>query len=452
MIDLVIKNCRILLPWNANNISIAIDSEKIVGISNDTNAPQSREIIDAKGNFVLPGMIDMHTHFRDPGYTEREDFQCGTMAAAIGGVTTVMDMPNNLPPVSTLSGLRNKQDVIANKAYVDYTLAGAIGQGSFDDAIGLAKAGVVAFKTMMLKQEMKGQSVNSDSDIIRAFSEVAKTGRTCLIHAENENLINEATEELIASGRVDPTVWDESRPIISEIEAISRAITLARETSVHLHICHISSGNAIEIVSRAKHSGQNLTAETCPNYFLLTSDIMKKFGPYAKIQPPIRKSGQNLLWQGINDGTIDVIASDHAPYTSSDKEVGWKNIFKARSGGPGVETTLPLLLNCVNKGQMSLFRLIEVFSANPAKILGIFPQKGSIQVSSDADFVIVNMNQEMTIESKALHSKQKVTLFDGEKVVGTPIMTIVRGKVIMREGQIVTKPGTGKFISGRIDS
>lgn len=433
---------------HTGEVSIAIDSEKIVGIGHDSVMPPSNRTIDAGGNLILPGMIDMHTHFRDPGYTEREDFECGTKAAAAGGVTMVMDMPNNLPPITSVKGFLEKREVVTKKALVDFAFAGGVGDGSFEDVVPLAEAGVVAFKTLMLRQEMKGQSVHSDSEIVAAFLAVVKANKPCLLHAENESLINEATEQLIASGRTEPIVWEESRPVISEIEAVSRSIMLARNTGVHLHICHISAGESMEYVSNGKQRGQKITAETCPNYLLLTADIMKKVGPFAKIQPPIRKSGQDLLWQGVVDGTIDVIASDHAPYTVEEKEVGWTNIFEARSGGPGVETTLPLLLNCVNEGRISLIRLVEVFAMNPAKILGLYPRKGAIAVGSDADLVIVNLDRESKIDAQSLHSKQKISAFDGMKVKGTPIMTIVRGNIVMEEGQIIAKPGTGKFISG----
>ena len=257
----------------------------------------------------------------------------------------VMDMPNNLPPTTSVKGFLEKRDVVAKKALVDFALCGGVGEGSFDEPGPLAEAGVVAFKTLMLRQEMKGQSVHSDSEIVTAFSKVADVNKPCLLHAENENLIIQATENLIASGRTEPIVWEESRPVISEIEAVSRSIMLARNTGVHLHLCHISAGESMEYISNGKQKRQKITSETSPNYLLLTADIMKKVGPFAKIQPPIRKSGQDLLWQGVVDGTIDVIASDHAPYTVEEKEGGWTNIFEARSGGPGVETTLPLLLN-----------------------------------------------------------------------------------------------------------
>jgi dihydroorotase (multifunctional complex type) len=392
-------------------------------------------------------MIDMHTHFRDPGYTEREDFECGTKAAAAGGVTTVMDMPNNLPPTTSVKGFLEKQEVVAKKAHVDFALAGGVGEGSFEEVVPLAEAGVVAFKTLMLRQEMKGQSVHTDSELVTAFSEVAKAMKPCLLHAENENLIIEATAKLIDAGKLEPIMWEESRPVISEIEAVSRSIILARNSDVHLHLCHISSGESMEFISNGKRKDQNITAETSPNYLLLTADIMKEVGPFAKIQPPIRKTGQNLLWQGVLDGTIDVIASDHAPYTVEEKEVGWTNIFEARSGGPGVETTLPLLLNCVNEGRISLTRLVEVFAMNPAKILGLYPRKGAIAVGSDADLVIVDLDGESKIDAQSLHSKQKISPFDGKKVKGKPILTIVRGSIVMEDGEIIGKPGNGKFIS-----
>lgn len=445
-LDLIIENGTITTPLYSVDACIGISGGKVVAIAKRSHMPPSDTTVDAGGNLVLPGMVDMHTHFRDPGYTAREDFEHGTMAAAAGGVTTIMDMPNNLPPITSVENFLHKKQIVEKKAYVDFALCGAVGNGSIQNTVPLAKAGVAAFKTLMIRQEIEGQAVDSDSSLIEVFSEVSKTGKPCLIHAENENLVDAATKALQESQRFDAMSFIESRPAVSEIEAISRAIILARETAVHLHVVHVSSGDAIEYIRNGKKKGQRLTAEVTPHYLLLTADAMKTLGPYAKIQPPLRKTGHEQLWKGLLDGTIDAIASDHAPYTEEEKEKGRDNIFEGRSGMPGVETTLTLMLTCVNKGQITLSRLIEVFSINPSKILGVYPRKGTIQIGSDADLTIVDMHKAGKIEGAKLHSKQKVSMFEGAKTQGAPIVTIVRGNVVMKDGEILGKPGTGQLV------
>ena len=239
---------------------------------------------------------------------------------------------------------------------------------------------------------------------------------------------------------------DSALPTIAEEEATMRTVMLARDTGVHLHICHMTAAGAVNILEWAQKQDQMVTGETSPNYLLLNSDAMKKHGPYAKIDPPLRgPDDQEALWWGLNNGIIDVIASDHAPYPSELKEKGWNNIFDAPSGGVAVEYSLPLMLNAVNQGLTSLNRLVEVFSENPAKICSIFPKKGSLLPGADADFVLVDMNKEYEIKGSELHSKQKKTAFEGWKVKGKPIHTFVRGKAIVENCVPIGKAGYGKY-------
>ena len=443
-LDLVVKRGKIYTTHGFYEGDLSIDGGKIVSLSKGGVLPDADRVIDAKGNLVLPGMIDMHVHFRDPGFPEREDFETGTRAAAAGGVTTVVDMPNTVPSVTSAEALEEKISIAGKKSLVDFALIGGAGELSPETLKAIAAGGVVGFKTFMIARFR--ELAASDGQMLDNFGVIAGTGLPCLIHAENEDIVSRWMEKAKASGRVDPIAHSEFRPPIAEDEATMRTVMIARATDVHLHICHMTTKGASEILGWAKAKGRKVTGETSPNYLLLTADVMNKVGPYAKIDPPLRrKEDQEALWKALNRGVIDVLASDHAPYPKEDKERGWQNIFDAPSGGVGVETSLPLMLDCVDRRLITLDRLVEVFSTNPAKILNLYPKKGAILLGSDADIVIVDPKQAYEVKGEALHSKQKITAFEGYKGKGVPLTTIVRGEVVVEDGEVPGKPGYGEF-------
>ena len=445
IVDLVVKGGRVCTPQGFFVGDIAIEEGKIVSLSRSGFVPRADKVIDAEGNLVLPGVIDMHVHFRDPGFPEREDFESGTRAAAAGGVTTVVDMPNTVPSVTSPEALEEKKRIAESKALVDFALVGGAGEVQVQALTSMAEGGVVAFKTFMIARFR--ELAASDGQMLDNFETIAGTGLPCLIHAENENIVSRWMEKAKASGRVDPMAHCDFRPPIAEDEATMRTIMLAGETGVHLHICHMTTKGAAEILGWAKAGGRRVTGETSANYLLLTAEAMNKFGPFAKIDPPLRgKEDQEALWKALNGGIIDVVASDHAPYPKEDKEKGWANIFDAPSGGVGVETSLPLMLDCVDRGLLTIERLVEVSSANPAKILGLYPRKGTLTLGADADLVIVDLKRGFEIRGDKLHSKQKITAFEGYRGKGLPLTTMVRGKVVMEECEVVGEPGYGEFL------
>ena len=267
-----------------------------------------------------------------------------------------------------------------------------------------------------------------------------------LVHAENGNIVDGYMKEAEESCRTDPMAHCDYRPPIAEIEATMRCVVLADETDAHLHLCHMSTAGAVEILEWAKDRGQMVTGETSTNYLLFTRETMKERGPYTKIDPPLRsKEDQLRLWEALNDGTIDVLASDHAPYTKEEKERGWENIFLAPSGGVVIETTLPLMLDAVNRDMIDIERLVEVFSSNPATINGLYPKKGDLRIDADADIVIADMNKPFKIKGENLHTIQKITPYEGMEGKGVPVMTLVRGSVVMEDGDVIGKPGHGVF-------
>lgn len=444
-VDMVIRYGKIYTPQGFYDGDIVVDDGKIQSLTKSSLSIQADTALDARGNLVLPGMIDMHVHFRDPGFPDREDFQSGTSAAAAGGVTTVADMPNTVPSVTSAEALREKVEIADRKALIDFALIAGAGELSADMLVSLAKGGVVGYKTFMIARFK--ELAASDGQMLDNFETIAETGLPCMIHAENEDIVSRGIEKAKALGRVDPIAHCEFRPPIAEVEATARTIMLAGETDVHLHICHMSTKGAAKVLGWAKKRRRKVTGETSANYLLLNSEVMKKVGPFAKIDPPLRSpQDQEALWEALNGGVIDVIASDHAPYPKEDKEKGWQNIYDAPSGGTGVETTLPLMLDCVNRGLITLERLVETFAVNPAKIMGLYPRKGVLAPGADADIIIVDPMRQFVIKGEELHSKQKITALEGYGGKGRPLTTIVRGKVIMEGGEVVGKPGFGEYL------
>jgi dihydroorotase (multifunctional complex type) len=353
-------------------------------------------------------------------------------------------MPNTVPSVTSMEALEEKVEIADRKALIDFALIAGAGELSADTLVNLAGGGVVGYKTFMIARFK--ELAASDGQMLDNFETIAETRLPCMIHAENEDIVSRGMEKAKAMGRVDPIAHSEFRPPIAEVEATARTVMLAGETDVHLHICHMSTKGAAKVLGWAKKKGRKVTGETSANYLLLNSNIMKKVGPYAKIDPPLRSpQDQEALWKALNAGVIDVIASDHAPYPKEDKEKGWHNIYDAPSGGTGVETTLPLMLDCVNRDLITLGRLVEAFSVNPAKIMGLYPRKGVLAPGADADIIIVDPKCEFVIKGEELHSKQKINAFEGYGGKGRPLTTIVRGEVIW-DGEVVGKPGYGEYL------
>jgi allantoinase len=442
-VDLVIKGGKVYTPDGFYEGNVVVDYGEIVSLTRGM-VPEASRVLDASGCLVLPGMIDMHVHFRDPGFTEREDFESGTRSAAAGGVTTVADMPNTVPSVTSVEAVREKVGIAGGKALVDFALIAGAGELSSETLRELAGEGVVGYKTFMIARFK--ELAASDSQMLKNFNVIAGMGLPCMIHAENQDIVAGGIERAKAMGRVDPIAHSEFRPPIAEDEATLRTVMLSEGSGVHLHICHMSTQGSAEILSWAKRKGRKVTGETSANYLFLKAEDMKELGPYAKIDPPLRgPEHQKALWTAINTGVIDAFASDHAPYPREDKEKGWEDIFEAPSGGTGVETSLPLMLDSVRKGLISLERLVGIFSETPAKIMGLYPRKGALIPGADADIAIIDPGEEFEIKGENLHSKQKVTAFEGYKGEGIPITTIVRGEMVMEQGEVIGRPGYGEY-------
>ncbi|TLX97425.1 MAG: allantoinase AllB [Thaumarchaeota archaeon] len=442
-VDLVVRGCRIVTSTaTLEGFGIACDEGKIVQISTDSTLPAADEVIDAKGNFVLPGIVDTHVHMRDPGDTVyKEDWTTGSAGAACGGVTTVFDMPSALDTayeVRDISTFRRKEEAARSQSVVDFALYGLIKEDNLDDLVKMVGVGAVGFK-VFFSASAPGAPPITDGAAVDAFSRIAKTGRRIAVHAENARMIERNERAFKTMGRGDVMVHLEIRNNLSEAEAIQRAILFAEATGAKIHIAHMSSGSGVDAVAAAKSRGLPVSAETCPHYLLLSSDDYKRIGSVIRVNPPVRhKTDSERLWLGILDGTVDCIGTDHAPHSREEKVTD--DYWKTLSGFPGLETSARLMLTQINSGRLSLNQYVKLSSENAARLFGIYPQKGALTVGADCDLTIVDMKHEGVIKAEELQSKSKVTPFDGVRYRGKPVCTIVRGNVVMEDGEIVSKP------------
>ena len=443
--DLVIRNGWIVTPEATTQGGVAISDGKFVAIGTNDSLPEGREVIDAGGHHILPGVIDAHVHFRDPGVTHKEDFGTGSTAAVCGGITTIVDMPNQLPPTENAEQVGVKKKIGETKSLCDFAVLGVVHQTNADDIIPMAKAGAIGYK-IFFGETIGNLPFPDDGMCQEVFPNITKSGVPVCVHAENRQIQHYWTNKLKADGKNDPIYWESSRPWLCEAESVSHLIFMAENFGTMLHIVHASSKQAAQMVKDAKARGLRVTAETCPHYLLRDGDEMAQVGPLLKMNPPVRsREHGEALWHGLLNGYIDMIATDHAPHTFEEKgcdrngKMTKPAIWECISGFCGVETAVPVMLTEVNKGRMTLNHYVKVASENPARVWQMYPKKGAIRLGSDGDVVIVDMNKQATIDGDKLHSKNTPTPWHGWKVKGMPIYTIVRGHIQAKDGEPVGK-------------
>ena len=444
-VDLVIRGGQVVTPDAAFPASVAIDAGAIVAVGADELMPQARETLDGRGLHVLPGAIDVHVHFRDPGYPHKEDFASGTAAAAFGGVTTVFDMPNTIPPTGTAEALAAKQKMAAEKAHVAFGLYGLLGEDTIAHVPELVDGGAIGFKLYMGNTFGKIPSPSTGA-MLEAFETVAPTGKRISLHAETNSMMERRETQLRAAGRTEALAHIASRPAVVAVEAVSRAALLAEWTGARIHVLHISSAEELRPLREAKARGIDVTGETCPHYLMLSTDDYARLGGVIRVNPPVREArNQEPLWAAIANGTIDLIATDHAPHAIEEKTRN--DIWTVDCGFPGVETQMPLMLTAVNAGRMSICDYVRLASAAPAKIWGLYPNKGAIQPGADADIALVDLALAWTIDDAKLQSRAKITPWNGCRVRGLPVHTLVRGRFVMRDRQLVPETrGWGRSV------
>jgi len=440
---LVIRNARFVLPEGIVAGELAVEGGVIKEISR-LKLPGGEREIDAKGRLVIPGVVDVHAHIYDPQYPKRESFQHGTAAAAAGGVTTLVVMPLD-SPVFTPEQVKKTVGVGRRRSIVDFSVhAGNMTAESAEHIHTLASMGVKSFK--MFTCAPYGVD---EATMEKLMSVVAGVGGIAFVHAEDQGVIKRQTERLLGEGRKDPLAHAESRPNEAEERAVKRVLELASRTGCNLHLAHITTKQGVGALAHAREKHLKATAETCPHYLIFTKENMLEQRAYLKMNPPLKNSeDREALWKGLSNGVIDILATDHAPGTRREKEVGKRDIWAAQAGIPGVETLLPLMLSeGVSKGRLTLERLVDALCTRPAHIFGLGPRKGVIREGSDADLVVLDLDREVTISAEKLHYKVGWTPFEGMKVKGVPVMTISRGEVVAEEGEVLGKPGRGQFLA-----
>ncbi|WP_306059047.1 allantoinase AllB [Natronococcus wangiae] len=447
-VDLVVRNCTVVTPaGRTSDAGVAVEDGTIVAVGRSDRLPEGDRVVDADGDVLVPGIVDCHIHNREPGLEYKEDWESATRAAAAGGVTTVVGMPNTDPVIDRPEHLELKYERGEASAHVDFQSYAVVTSENLDLIPALDETGVLGYK-VFLGSTVGDVPPPSDGEILEAMERIRETGKRLGFHEENGEIIDHYTERFKAAGKNDPIHHSHSRPVIAEREAVERMITFADETGAKVHMFHVSSGSAAEAVARGKDRDVDVTAETTPHYLWFTEDVVREKGNVARIQPPIRDAAERAkLWEtGIEGGAIDCIATDHAPHTPEEKKVDdpFGNTWDAISGFVGLETEVPVMLTFVDRDRLTLEEWVRRHSTRPAQIWGMYPQKGSLQVGTDADFTIVDPEAEWTLENAdELHSKNCVTPFEGETFTGKTVATVVRGEVVYEGGEVVGESGYG---------
>jgi allantoinase len=389
---------------------------------------------------LIPGAIDAHVHFNTPGFEDREDFEHGSLAAAHGGVTTVIDMPcTSLPPVTSLEYLKQKETALAGRSQIDYAFWGGVSGNDFRDGkdvpkqiTELANAGVVGFKTYLISG-MPGFADLNLNQMLQTARWIKETGLPLAVHAEEKCLVAEREVQFKKAGRTDWHAYCESRDELAESMAVAQMIEIARKTDVRLHFVHLSSRRAVELVRRAKADGLAVSAETCPHYLFFTQAYFEKpeIAAYLKTAPPVKdEASKEALWEGLRDGTISFVTTDHAG-CDPEKEKSSSNYWEIYGGIPGVEHRAPFLFSeGFLQGRLTLQQTVELLSGNPAKYFGLYPKKGNLQPGADADFALVNLWKGITVRANEMHSKGQYTPFEGMSCRARVEDTYLRGKLI----------------------
>lgn len=455
-VDLLLQGGKVVNNRGVRQADLVIHMGKIAamlepGCHRDWILP-ARETLDISGKFVLPGVIDVHGHHREPGFTHKEDILSATGAAAAGGVTVSVGMPNVNPPPNNLETLREILQLYQRKSIVDYNMNPAATR--IDEIPRLAEEGILAFKLFMIRDtgrtypHMPGIGLHHHGDLYRVFQAVAETGLPLMVHPHDQDLMETLEQEY--QGRYGRDYLSYARAFSAHQgifwdTAVAALLRLQEATGVHLHILHVITPGMIEMIRRARERGSNVTCEVNAWGLFLGGnwEIIEEKGPYALgfFIPP---DHLEKIWGALKSGVIDILTSDHTPHTTEEKEVGWKDMWKAPGGTPQIQFYLSLLLDEVNRGRLKLEDAVRILSYRSAEIFGLLPDKGEISVGSDADLVIVDLEKTETLSNEQVLSRCGWTPYHGKTVKGIPELTMVRGKIVARNGKVTAQPGTGR--------
>jgi allantoinase len=440
--DRVVAGGRMVTPSGVVAGFVGIRAGRIAALS--TDPLRGEDVLDARGRVVLPGAVDLHVHINEPGRTHWEGWGPGSRAAAAGGVTTVVEMPlNAVPPTTTPSALQEKVKAAQAASVVDFALWGGLVPDNLDALDALAGSGVVGFKAFLCPSGTPEFGWVDDGVLYEGMRRIAGTGLVLAVHAESAAITGYLAAALQARNRRDRRSWAASRPPVAELEAIHRAVFLASQTGCRLHVVHLSVPEGADVVARARATGQEVTVETCPHYLTLTDDDLVTLGPAAKCAPPLRdRPTVEQLWRQVLAGRVHVLASDHSPCPTEDKTRGEEDIWLAWGGITGVQTLVPLVLTeGVHRRGLGLEAAATLLAAAPARIAGLWPRKGAIQVGADADLLVVDMERRWTVDPGWLQSRHPHSPFVGWTMEGWITHVLRRGQTIALDGEVVVEGG-----------
>ena len=457
MFDTVIQGGMVVTEQGAQMLDIAIKDGRIVSLQTPGETLRAENSIDATGKHILPGAIDIHFHVRAPAYPQRGTVASETRAAAAGGVTTLFEMPISKPCCATPDIFRQRRELFAQDAYVNFGLYGAPGMLRPDYISGMIEEGAIGFKIFMTEapkgrdDEFVGLCLPTEGEQYEALSLLADTDLVTVVHAESNGLLGHFSKKIQATGRNDAQTHGESRPPVVEALAIAKLLTMNEALGAKMHIAHVSCRHAVETLKKFQGS-MDVTGETCPQYLLFTEQALADYGSYAKINPPLRKEDdQQALWEALQDGTLISVTTDHSPFAVDEKEKARTDIWAAPPGAPGIEELVPGMLDAVAQNKVSLEQAIQLISTNGARRFGLYPQKGVIAEGADADLILVDLKQETKIDRSKLFTQAKYCdyLYEGMTFQGKVLKTLLAGKVIFSDGEITGQAGDGQFVRSK---
>jgi len=452
----LIINGLVVMETRAEAADLLIEHGKISGVL----APGAMtdgvdEIVDAQGLIILPGAIDVHTHFTGSHDFPQQELREGTRGAAAHGVTTIVEMPHSLPPATTLENFTAKQRWLAENCSVDYAMWAGLDGQNLQQLAALDQAGALAFKAFLCSGAASGEATDEkglprldDDGLLRAMRELATFDGLIGVHAENHDILTGAGRELRRAGRKDMRAHAQAGPEIAEIEAVGRVLAVAEETGARCHIVHVSSARAAETIVAAK-GRVRASFETCPHYLLLDEEDLVRIGPNARCGPPIRQRPVvDALWRVLLRGDIDIIASDHCPYTPAQKQAGETSIWEAGMGLTGVETLSPMFFSAAHLDRgLPLTEFARMTASGPAKAFQLWGKKGAIAPGFDADLVFYDAQQSWTVEGGKFQGLGKWSAFEGMRCQGKVVRTLIRGVTVYQDDRIQVEPGFGQFVT-----
>ena len=454
-LDTLISGGDVLLPDGVHRVDLGLADGKVAGLYAPGTAPDAAEVIDATGKTVLPGIVDIHFHVRAPAYPERGTVLSETSAAAAGGVTTLFEMPISKPCCSTPAELARRRDHFAENAVVDFALYAAPGDLTEASRDKMMDLGCIAWKIFTTPSpagradEFEGLAFPDEADQLRALQLLADTGLPIVVHAESAALLAHYEEAAKALDPADAATHGLSRPAICESVAVAKLLAMNITAQAKLHIAHVTSAETVQVL-RGFAGTSDFTAETCPQYLFTTEADVARAGIYGKVNPPIRhQSDQDALWQAIEDGVINYVTTDHAPFAKAEKQAAEGNFPAAPPGVPGIEFILPAMLDAVAQGRLSLKRAHDLICANGARRYGLYPRKGSVLPGSAADVTIVDLDGETVISAATLHThaREVAHLFEGRRLRGKVTQTILGGRTVYLDGEVTGPPGAGAYVT-----